>query len=259
MFPSRRVFAKGSNMNAKSVSEYFYPEISVGGFSRVDGTIEFYQRINALIQPDHVILDIGAGRGSAHVDQPSLYRTRLMNFKGRVAQVIGLDVDSAVIGNPSLDQAHVMDGSAFPIADNSVNIAFADWVLEHISNPQTFADELYRVLQPDGWFCARTPNKWGYISIASRMIPEGLHSKVLKRVQPNRKTHDVFPTFYRLNTIQDLQAAFPASKWELVVYAQNSEPAYFGNNKLLWRLARLMFRFMPSSMGSVLMIYARKK
>jgi hypothetical protein len=76
-------------MNAKSVSEYFYPEISVGGFSRVDGTIEFYQRINALIQPDHVILDIGAGRGSAHVDQPSLYRTRLMNFKGRVAQVIG--------------------------------------------------------------------------------------------------------------------------------------------------------------------------
>jgi hypothetical protein len=33
------------------------PEILAGGFDRYDGTIRFYHRINALLQPDFVVVD----------------------------------------------------------------------------------------------------------------------------------------------------------------------------------------------------------
>ena len=41
----------------------FYPESAAGGFSRNDGTVAFYQRVQALLRPDSVVIDFGAGRG----------------------------------------------------------------------------------------------------------------------------------------------------------------------------------------------------
>lgn len=45
-----------------------YPESGAGGFSRVDGTVEFYTRVNALLSPDAVVVDLGAGRGKQSED-----------------------------------------------------------------------------------------------------------------------------------------------------------------------------------------------
>ena len=242
-----------------AVVEKFFPECRAGGYSRVDGSVEFYQRINSIVSEDAVVLDIGAGRGVAHVDGSVSYTRRLMRFRGRCKKVIGIDVDDAVLGNPSLDEAHVIDKNTFPLPDSSVDIAFADWVLEHIEDVSAFSAEVERVIRPGGWFCARTPNKWGYISLASRLIPEALHARVLKRAQPNRKTEDVFPTFYRLNTRTNIARAFSADRWDVVTYTYDSEPAYFGSNTLLWRLALFMYRLTPPGMGSVVMLFARKR
>ena len=46
--------------------EYFYPEIRAGGFPHVSSDVDFYTRVNALIQPEFVVRDFGAGRGSAN-------------------------------------------------------------------------------------------------------------------------------------------------------------------------------------------------
>ena len=45
-----------------------YPEAAVGGYSRTDGQIEFYTRINALVDEKSRVLDFGAGRGQWAVD-----------------------------------------------------------------------------------------------------------------------------------------------------------------------------------------------
>jgi hypothetical protein len=45
------------------VIERLYPEQRAGGFSRVDPRVTFYTRVNALLQSDMTVVDLGAGRG----------------------------------------------------------------------------------------------------------------------------------------------------------------------------------------------------
>jgi len=83
----------------------FYPENRAGGFSRCDGTVQFYQRVRALLRPDYVVLDFGAGRGAAYYQDPSPYRKSLRNLRGEGRRVIGVDVDPVVSSNPCVDEA----------------------------------------------------------------------------------------------------------------------------------------------------------
>jgi len=236
-----------------------YPETAIGGYSRVDGTVEFYLRTGELVQPHHVVVDLGAGRGAIHADRPDSLHARLMNFKGRCAKVVGVDLDPVVHENPSLDEAHVFDGGALPLEDASADVIICDWVLEHVQDPDLFVSELERVLKPGGWFCARTPNRWGYVGLATNAVPNGLHTKVLKTVQPGRKAEDVFPTFYRMNSRGRLHQVFRAKHWSLIAYRIFAEPAYFGRSGILMRAAQIMFRLTPPGFEPTYLIFARKR
>jgi SAM-dependent methyltransferase len=116
---------------------FFYPEVEFGGFSRVDGTIAFYSRINALIKASYIVLDVGCGRGEYN-DDHVIYRKELRSFKNKVAKIIGIDVDTAGVDNPFLDEFRAIDGERWPIDDDAIDIIICDWVLEHIPAPQTF-------------------------------------------------------------------------------------------------------------------------
>lgn len=179
-----------------------YPETAAGGYSSVDGTVQFYSRVRALLRPEFIVLDLGAGRGEGLLDDPVPFRRDLRTLRGHCADVIGCDVDPVVLSNPGLDRAFLIspDGR-LALPDASVDVIVSDYVLEHIEDPAAFAAEVSRVLKPGGWFCARTPNYWGYIAVASRMIPNRLHAKVLARVQVGRKEKDVFPTWYRMGVV----------------------------------------------------------
>ena len=238
----------------------FYPETAAGGFSRVDGTVDFYTRINALLHPDMVVLDLGAGRGAGLRDDLVPYRRQLRTIRGKCTRVIGVDVDSAVLENPGLDEAHVIDpGGRFPIADTSVDLIISDATFEHVLDPKKFAAEIDRVLRPGGWVCARTPNRWGYIAIAAQLVPNHLHSAVLRLAQPHRKSEDIFPTAYRLNTNRALRKHFPSGRYNDFSYGSFAEPAYFGSSKVLWFFALLGFWLTPRCLAPTRMIFMEKK
>jgi len=142
---------------------HFFPETAAGGYSRVDGTVEFYGRVNALLQPHMTVLDFGAGRGAGIQDDLVPYRRSLRTLKGKCKRVIGVDVDDAVVGNPGLDESYVIEpGGRIPLENESVELIVSDATFEHITDPSPVTKELDRVLKPGGWLCARTPNRWGY-------------------------------------------------------------------------------------------------
>lgn len=241
-----------------NITERLRPEVGAAGFAHDDTTVMFYERVNALVKQDYRVLDLGAGRGEAF-DAAESYSVGLRRFKGRVAHVAGVDVDPVVLTNPSLDEAKLIGSDGIlPFADAQFDLIFSDWVLEHIENVDRFVSEVYRVLKPGGWFCARTPNKWGYIALAARLTPASLESRVLKKVQPNRQEKDVFPKHYRFNTLSQIRGAFPPEQWQNCSYAVNSVPAYHANSVVLFNAIDLFQKLTPHGMRTVLMVFLRK-
>lgn len=239
-----------------------YPEAAVGGYSRMDGTVEFYNRINALLDPDSEVLDFGAGRGQWARARYSDRAFDLQWLKGKVKRTVGADVDNAVLSNPSLDDAVVLlAGEPLPFEDGSFDVIIADYVLEHIptDQAQVVAAELSRVLRPGGWLAARTPNRRGMIALGGRLVPNRQHHKVLRHLQPQREEQDVFPTAYAMNTRAALRRLFPDSHHARYVYGYTVEPTYFGQSTLAWRLGALINRLTPPPFTAILMVFVQKK
>ncbi|MCA1674038.1 MAG: methyltransferase domain-containing protein [Actinobacteria bacterium] len=237
----------------------FYPESAAGGFSRNDGTVAFYQRVQALLRPDSVVIDFGAGRGQ-FLEDPVPMRRDLQLLRARAAEVIGLDLDPAVLENPALTSAHIIEsGSPLPVADESADLVVSDWTFEHVTDPFWLGDELYRVLRPGGWICARTPNKWGATGIGGRIIPNRLHHRALAILQPAKNTADTFPTAYRLNTARALHTVFSVERFSHHSYRDESEPTYAANSTVAWRASMALSAILPNRMASNWLVFLRKK
>jgi SAM-dependent methyltransferase len=248
----------GSAMNkAEQIQARFFPETQVAGFSHVDGSVDFWSRVRALVTPESRVLDYGAGRGAFIDNDSSRYRRQLKIVRGHAAHVTGCDVDPAVKENPFLDAADVIDFSArLPYPDASFDLIYSNWVFEHVVDPAHVASELLRVLKPGGWICAATANKWGYVALVSAAVPNRSHAKVLSRVSPEVKDFDVFPTMYRMNTPGTLRRLFTGAR--VVTYRRSSEPSYHFNNPLLYRGFMVLHDLMPSALQTGLFMFAQK-
>jgi SAM-dependent methyltransferase len=230
-----------------------FPELQAGGYSRRDGTVEFYSRLRSLINGREIVLDFGAGRGS-FMEDPVAMRRDLVLLRGKVAEVIGVDVDPVVLQNASLDSAIVIGASPpYPLEDEQFDMIVSDWTFEHLDEPNVVIKELDRVLRPGGWICARTPYRWGSIGLATNLIPNRRHVPLLKRLQPGRERQDVFPTRYRLNTKTAVARQFGG--WRNCSYLFTPEPAYLATSRPALALGRVIDALLP---GPVLMIFVQK-
>ena len=91
-----------------------YPEVEAGGFTRADGFVEFYSRVNALLEDDAEVLDFGAGRGLWATENLAPFHRQLRAIEKRAKRVVGVDVDQVVLENPTLAEAQVI-GPGGPI------------------------------------------------------------------------------------------------------------------------------------------------
>lgn len=236
-----------------------YPETSAGGFTRVDGTVQFFVRVCALLAPTAVVLDFGAGRGRL-ASTGSRFKRELVDLRNHAARVIAADIDRAVLENPISHEQIVIENGRIPLPDSSVDLIVADYVLEHVDDPQTVAAELRRVLKAGGWLCARTPHISSLVSIAARLVPNRLHVRAVDVVQPKeREARDVFPTVYRLNSRRALRTYFPENAWVHCSYTWNPEPGYHFGSRVVATLLRV-FQYLKQPVdGEVFMIFLQKK
>lgn len=153
----------------------------------------FRERVLAHLRPHMRLLDIGAGAGI-------LPQT---NFRNLAAEVVGIDLDPRIRGNPNLDHAVIADCNAIPFADETFDIVVADNVLEHLREPAKTFREVHRVLKPGGVFVAKTPNKWHYMPIIARLTPHSFH-EWFNQLR-GRSSVDTFRTLYRANSRRDIR------------------------------------------------------
>ena len=146
--------------------------------------------------PESRVLDAGAGAGD-------LFKYEL---KGRVAEMIGVDLDPRVETNSQLDRGIQADLTDIPLEDESIDVVFSRYVLEHVAEPGRFLGEMARVLKPGGSIIFLTPNKWHYVSLASRLTPHAFHNWYNR--QRGRQDDDTFPTAYLLNSRSDVKRHF---------------------------------------------------
>lgn len=232
----------------------FYPEATFGGFTDVDGTVAFFSRINAVLKPDDVVLDVGCGRG-AYGEDTVQFRRSLAILKGKVAKVIGIDVDTGAEVNPYLDEFALINGDTWPVESDSVDLIVCDCVVEHVQDPDQLFSEFRRVLKNGGKLCIRTPNRWSYISLAATLIPNRYHTKVTSTVQEGRKDEDVFPTVYKCNSVRRMRKILEKYGFDGVAYSYEAEPAYLSFSSIAYFFGVLHQRFAPRILKPTIFAY----
>jgi 2-polyprenyl-3-methyl-5-hydroxy-6-metoxy-1,4-benzoquinol methylase len=243
---------------SKGLKQTYYPETQFGGFSRVDGTIAFFSRVQALARPEMVVLDVGCGRGAVAERLETDRWEKCRVLKGHCQKVIGIDVSDAGRQNPLIDEFRKIDGERWPVDSSSIDLLVSDAVLEHIENPDAFFAECERIVKPGGYVCFRTPNRWSYFSLAASLIPNRYHAKVVALVQPGRREIDVFPTYYRANTVRALRRLLRLHHFEGCVYRHISEPVYLGFSRWSYCLGVYLHRWMPAVFWPMLYVFARR-
>ena len=202
----------------------YYPDDSK------NGTVIFYNWIRSFIQPTFDILNMGAGLTTDN---------KIRSLKGEVIKVVGVDVNSEIMKNEDLDEAIVITNNKLPFADNTFNLVWSDYVLEHIDDPGTFLQEIYRVLKPRASFFFRTPNKHHYVSLMARMTPDWFHKRIANKVRGlSNEAHELYPTFHKLN-----------SRNSITTYARLAGFRYIDLRLIEAEPSYLMFHSIPFLLG----------
>ena len=225
--------------------ERFYPETRFGGFTDIDGNVAFYSRVNALLNSGMNLVDFGCGSGSLGKD-PVVWRRSLRVLKGKVARVIGLDVDQSAQRNPFVDEFRLLqNGHKWPLESTSVDFVLCDSVLEHLPEPEEFFQEASRVLKANGLVAIRTPNVMSYFGLVARLVPATIKAPCLRVAQPERDERDVYPAYYRCNTVPKIRQVLQRNGFEHTVYCNEPEPGYLSFSNVAYALGVMHQRFAP--------------
>jgi SAM-dependent methyltransferase len=244
----------------------FYPESRLLGYTFVDGTVVFYNAVNKLLGKNAMqktLLDLGCGRGHYMYEEKNAGEfsiKELRNFKGRVNKVIGIDLDANAASNPALDEFRLIElNKPWPVEDASIDICVCDYVMEHVSDVSFFFSELNRVMKKGGVVCVRTLNKMGYMALMSSLVPNSLHTKILKKVQPDREEQDVFPVVYKCNTKKAFKRFFEAHGFDSFVYQYEAEPAYFKFSYPSFAFGYYLHKILPRFLKNKIFSFGIKK
>ncbi len=197
----------------------FYPASFSGMYDR------FASAIREHAAEDQVMLDAGCGSGRVfRYDLPS--RPRL---------IVGVDLTGEPRGNPNIDDAARADLARLPFPNETFDLVISSHVAEHLTKPEAVFAELARVMKPGARLLILTPNRWHYVTLASRLLPHSFHLRF------NRwrgvDSRDVFPTVYRANTAGRLRGLLTAAGLDMERLDRfETEPEYLAFHPLAYAL-----------------------
>ncbi len=142
-------------------------------------------------------LDIGCGSG---FDNNVELQQSLASEAGRY---VGVEPDPRISLGPHFDEVHRCAFEEAPLEPGSVDIAFANFVLEHVPTPERFWKKLYDVLAEDGVFWGFTVDGRNFFAVASQTTEflgvKRAYFRWLHR-DSSLRNFEHYPTHYRANT-----------------------------------------------------------
>ena len=146
-------------------------------------------------------LDIGCGHnlfGSWMMNEERELTTRAQEF-------VGIDLDQAGIAKHQTLHFRVIGNlEKLPFPNDRFDVVTANMVIEHIERPDVVFGEIFRVLRNSGTFIFHTPNRDSLQNAVLRKLPQALKNK-LALILEGRNEEDVFPAYYRLNTVEEIE------------------------------------------------------
>jgi SAM-dependent methyltransferase len=133
------------------------------------------------------------------------------------------------------------DGTT-PYPDDWFDVIGSCWVLEHVTDPDVFLNEVKRILRPGGMFIGLTVNAWHYVTGLIRtvgLLPHSVTQWLVRRLY-GRAEHDTFPTVYRMNTASAMRRLCRRHGLELVAVPRIASSDYFRFQPLLGKSAVLL-------------------
>jgi 2-polyprenyl-3-methyl-5-hydroxy-6-metoxy-1,4-benzoquinol methylase len=141
-------------------------------------------------------LDLGCGH-QVFAEWMSSEETEVI---ARAALFVGVDVDvPGLQAHRNLKNPVLGSLTSLPFSDGAFELVTANMVVEHLDQPQIVLNEIRRILRPGGRFIFHTPNVRCFSIRIASWLPQFLKN-ILIRFLEGRREHDVFKTFYRMNT-----------------------------------------------------------
>ena len=148
------------------------------------------------------ILNIGAGR-KYFVENYLTYDARCDYICDRI------DVDDCAVTHPSVENCWRCSVELMsPVDSNKYHAAFANYVLEHVSDLHKAAREIYRVFKPAGIFVVTVPNTTALEILLAKHTPLWFHKMI--------KGGAAWETHYAYNNIRELIEIFELTGFHIV-------------------------------------------
>lgn len=177
------------------------------------------------------VLDLGCGLPS---------RNPIKRLKGEAARVVGADIDPAAQSNDEVDEVVIFSGRILPFDSGDFDIVVCDYVMEHIEEPSEFLKEIHRVLRHPGYLFFRTPSKYHYVAMMTRVIPNSWHNNISLRLRGmSNDNHKTYPTFYKFNSKRDIfrhSISSGFSRHCIDIKFIECEPSYLLANRLTFAI-----------------------
>lgn len=103
------------------------------------------------------------------------------------------------------------------LESNEYQLAFSNYVLEHVSDLPASVKEINRILKPGGSYVVSTPNPTAPEFLFSRFTPHAVH----QWIRGSKEEHRAFETVYAYRSIPELIATFEQNGFRL------KDSAYF--------------------------------
>jgi SAM-dependent methyltransferase len=205
-------------------------------------------------------LDIGCGRQIIPSDKmPESEQKRVF---GSIPLLVGVDVDEAILQHQVINARVIALCPPLPFRSGSFDLVTSNMVIEHVQDPKAFLGEVRRVLRPAGSFIFHTPNSRYYLTFIARFTPDWLKNKIVWYLEGRREA-DIFETFYRMNTPEEIIKLAMANRFEVVeLFVKGGDGAFGPLGPIGWiecLLLKLIASVKNGRYNSNLIVQLRKR